>query len=164
MGYEIQRVCVVRPAVTYSRLRGSICSISGIWGNSVSVETIGSPRTAALPRCTPSNTFSASYCARRSAATSSASPISGTSSIFLLAISWCAQTTRARSHPSSITYRSSIPVVTDVFGSAIDSISTPLANQSSAFSSARMTSRSRYTFSIQALFDVVPRFAVRLFV
>jgi hypothetical protein len=27
-----------------------------------------------------------------------------------------------------------------------------------------MTSRSRYTFSIQALFDVVPRFAVRLFV
>jgi hypothetical protein len=27
-----------------------------------------------------------------------------------------------------------------------------------------MTSRSRYTFAIQALFDVVPRFAVRLFV
>jgi hypothetical protein len=27
-----------------------------------------------------------------------------------------------------------------------------------------MTSRSRYTFSIQALFDVFPRFAVRLFV
>jgi hypothetical protein len=27
-----------------------------------------------------------------------------------------------------------------------------------------MTSRSRYTFAIQALFDVFPRFAVRLFV
>jgi hypothetical protein len=57
-----------------------------------------------------------------------------------------------------------MPVATDVFGSAIDSISISLANQSSAFSSARMTSRSRYTFSIQALFDVVSRFGVRLFV
>jgi len=39
-----------------------MCLIPGSSGNRVSVETIGLLRSNALPRCTPSNTFSASYC------------------------------------------------------------------------------------------------------
>jgi len=57
-----------------------------------------------------------------------------------------------------------MPVATDVFGLAIESISTSLASQSSTFSSARMTSVSRYTLSVQALADVLPCPAVGPFV
>lgn len=135
-------------------LRGSMCSTSEISGNSVSVETIGSSRMCALPRWILSKTFSASYCERRSAAASITPAVRGTSSMSLLVIAWRACTAQSRFHSSSMTCWNSILVATDVFGVSIASMSTLLASQSSAFSSARMTSRSRCTLSVQSLLYV----------
>lgn len=47
-----------------------------------------------------------------------------------------------------------MPVAMDVFGVSIVFRSASLASQSSSFSSARMTFRSRYTFALQPLLEI----------
>jgi len=157
--------------------------------DSVSVETIGSSSAAVLPRCTPSNTFKASYCERRSAA----APVHHWSAVRTQCLyqqsldafggrghdSTCFPSRTGAQDPSrppssvphTVGYkcvkifdtpwcRNTSCVITNSINRAD---TTSLPSQSSAFRPARIASRSRYTLSVQPLFDVCPRFVVCLF-